>query len=437
MKIIQRCKKVFEKELVKKIRAAFPRAEKDLNGRKRAFFDNGTGTLVLERASKAEVKARVDCSANIGADFDESIKAMETIKAGREAVAEFLNAPSGDTIISGESATKLLFDVSYAIGKECNGTENVVITELEHYANVSPWNELVREGKIKEVRFACMNLEDGTLDFEHLQELIDSDTKVVSVTAASNVTGTKIPLEQVSKIVRNTQAYFVVDAVHHVPHGPIDVQKIDCDFLVFSGYKIFGSHGSFMYMNPEHMENLKPYKVKPSANTGPFKWESGTRNQAMFASIKGVLDHFLWLAEYVKSHYEGKFMEYSGRRRDYKIALSATQLNEKGLSKAVLDGIDDAPGLLSMPKVKIFGIKDSNRIDERDPTFAFIVDGVPNQDVIKYLWEKGAIATRAENFYSYALEVFNQLKVNRISLVQYNTIEEVKRFLETMNVICK
>ena len=427
---------MFDQDLVKKIRAAFPRAVKDFTGRERAFFDNGTGTLVCERAAKAEAEARIDCSANIGANFDESQKARETVLAGREAVAEFLNAPSGETIVSGESATKLLFDVSYAIGKECDGTENVVLTELEHYANVSPWNELVREGKIKEVRFARMNLEDGTLDFEHLKELIDSNTKVVSVTAASNVTGTKIPLEQVSKIVRETQAYYIVDAVHHVPHGPIDVQKIDCDFLVFSGYKIFGSHGSFMYMNPEYMENLKPYKVKPSANTGPFKWESGTRNQAMFASIKGVLDHFLWIAEQVKSQYAGKFEEYEGNRRAYKIAMNATQQNEKGLSKAVLEGIDDIPGLLSIPNVKIFGIADTNRLDERDPTYAFIVDGVPNEDVIKYLWENGGIATRAENFYSYAVEVFNQLKVNRISLVQYNTLEEVRIFLKTMNAIC-
>ncbi|MCK5298249.1 MAG: aminotransferase class V-fold PLP-dependent enzyme [Candidatus Heimdallarchaeota archaeon] len=427
---------MFDQDLVKKIRAAFPRAVKDFTGRERAFFDNGTGTLVCERAAKAEAEARIDCSANIGANFDESQKAKETVLAGREAVAEFLNAPSGETIVSGESATKLLFDVSYAIGKECDGAENVVITELEHYANVSPWNELVREGKIKEVRFARMNLEDGTLDFEHLQELIDSNTKVVSVTAASNVTGTKIPLEQVSKIVRETQAYYVVDAVHHVPHGPIDVQKIDCDFLVFSGYKIFGSHGSFMYMNPKYMENLKPYKVKPSAKSGPFKWESGSRNQAMFASIKGVLDHFLWVSEQVQIQYAGKFEEYEGNRRAYKIAMDATQKNEKGLSKAVLEGINDIPGLLSIPKVKVFGITDSNRLDERDPTFAFIVEGVPNKDIIKNLWENGGIATRAEHFYSYAVEILNQSKVNRISLVQYNTLDEVKVFLKTMNAIC-
>jgi len=427
---------VFDQDLVKKIRAAFPRAAKDFTGRERAFFDNGTGTLVCERAAQAEAKARIDCSANVGAIFNESKKAEETNETGRKVVADFLNAPSQETIVSGESATTLLFGVSYAIGKELNGTENVVTTELEHYANVSPWNELVRLGKIKEVRFARMNKEDGTLDFDHLQELIDSDTEIVTVTATSNMTGTKIPLEPVSKIAREVDAYYIVDAVHHVPHGPIDVQKIDCDFLLFSGYKLFGSHGSFMYGNPEYLQNLKPYKVKPSTNIGPGKWESGSRNQAMFASIKGVMDHFLWLSEQVQSKYEGKYLEYEGDIRSYKIAMDVIQQNERGLSKAVLEGVDDTPGLLSIPKVKVYGITDTNRLDERDPTFAFSVDNIPHEEVIKHLWEKGGIATRSANFYSYAMEVYNKLDVIRISLVQYNTLDEVKVFLKTLNAIC-
>lgn len=427
---------MFDKELVKKIRAAFPRAEKDFTGRQRAFFDNGTGTLVVERAAQAEAKARIDCSANVGAIFNESKKAEETIKAGRQVVADYLNAPSPDTIVSGESATTLLFDVSYAIGKELNGTENIVTTELEHYANVSPWNELVRQGKVKEVRFARMNMEDGTPDLKHMKELIDSDTEIVAVTSASNMTGTKIPLEPVSKLAREVDAYFIVDAVHHVPHGPIDVQKSDCDFLVFSGYKLFGSHGSFMYSNPEHLENLKPYKVKPSTNVGPGKWESGTRNQAMFASIRGVMDYFHWLSEQVQPQYDGKFKEYTENNRSYKIAMDAIQQNEKGLSRAVLEGFDDVPGLLNIPNVKVYGITDVNRIDERDPTFAFSVDNKPHEEVIERLWKEGGIATRAANFYSYALEVYNQLNVIRISLVHYNTIEEIRIFLKTLNAIC-
>ncbi|NHJ05511.1 MAG: aminotransferase class V-fold PLP-dependent enzyme [Candidatus Heimdallarchaeota archaeon] len=427
---------MFDQELIQKIRAEFPRASKDLNGRERAFFDNGTGSLVLERAAKKEAESRIDCSANIGAIFDESLKAEETIAAGRQAVADFLNAPSSETIISGESATKLFFDVSYALGKELKGTENIVTTELEHYANVSQWLELVWRGKIKEVRFARLKKEDGTLDFNHLQELIDSNTKVVTVTAASNMVGTKLPLKKISKLAQEVEAYYLVDAVHHAPHGPIDVQAIDCDFLNFSMYKLFGPHGSFMYAKEEHIGNLTPFKVKPSKNYGPFKWESGTRNQAMFAAICGVMDHFLWLAEKIKPKFAGQLIEFKDVKRDLKITMYGIEKYLQELSKVVLEGFDDVPGLLNIPNVKVYGLTSINRLVERDPTFSFAVDNIPHKEVNERLWKEGGIAMRAGNFYSYAQEVYNQLEILRFSLVHYNTIDEIRVFLTTLNSIC-
>ncbi|TET75526.1 MAG: aminotransferase class V-fold PLP-dependent enzyme, partial [Candidatus Heimdallarchaeota archaeon] len=145
---------MFDKELIEQIRTAFPRAVSDFNGRKRAFFDNGTATLVVDKAAKAETEARINWSANVGGIFDESRKASEIILAGRQAVADFLNTPDPSTIISGESATSLLFNLSYALGKELTGNENVVTTDYEHYTNVDPWVELNKRGKIKQVRFA-------------------------------------------------------------------------------------------------------------------------------------------------------------------------------------------------------------------------------------------------------------------------------------------
>ena len=427
---------MFDQDLIQKIRAEFPRAAKDFTGRERAFFDNGTGSLVLERAAKNEHNTRIDYSANIGAIFDESKQALAYIEQGRQAVAAYLNSPSPDTIISGESATKLYFDASYALGKTFDGTENIVTTELEHYANVSQWLELERRGKIKEVRFARLKKEDGTLDLDHMQELIDSKTKVITVTAASNMVGTKLPLEAISKLAQEVNAYYVIDAVHHVPHGPIDVKKIKCDFLNFSMYKLFGPHGSFMFAKEEHIENLTPFKVKPSKNYGPFKWESGTRNQAMFAAIAGVMDHFLWLAGEIKPKFKGKLTEYQDVKRDLKIAMHGIETYLQGLSKLVLEGFDDVPGLLNIPKVKIYGITDINKVDQRDPTFSFAVENIPHQEVNERLWKEGGIAMRAGNFYSYAQEVYDQLEILRFSLVHYNTKEEIRTFLTTLNSIC-
>ncbi len=428
---------IFNKELIEQIRAAFPRATTDFNGRKRAFFDNGTATLVLGRAAKAETDARINCSANVGGIFDESKQASAVIQAGRVAVADFLNAPSPTTIVSGESATALLFNLSYAIGKELTGRENVVTTDYEHYTNVDPWEELGKRGKIQEVRYTKLNMEEGTLDINHLQELIDSNTKIVAITAASNMLGTKSPLEEIGKMAKEVGAHFVVDAVHHIPHGPTDVQALDCDFLIFSGYKLFSSHGSFLYGKEEHLNALKPFKVKPAPKNPPGKFEWGTRNQAMFAAISGVIDHFCWLSNEVQSNYEGKYVEYSDHKRELKIVMDAIEQYETGLSKAVLTGFDDIPGLLDIPEVTIYGITDLERLNERDPTFSFEVANIPEEEVVTRLWKEGGIATRAGHYYSYAQDVYKKPKIIRISLVHYNTFEEISTFLKTLNKIIK
>ena len=428
---------MFSRDLLGKIREKFPRAVFDLDGRKRSFFDNGTGTLVVGKAAKSEAEARIDCSANVGTVFDESKKAGAVILSGKEAVADLLNASSPDTIVSGESATTLLFNLSYAIGKELTGKENVVTTDYEHYANISPWVELEKRRKIRKVRFARLNKSKGTLDLDHLESLIDDKTKVVTVTAASNVLGTKSSLEKIGKIAKEVDAYFLVDAVHHIAHGSLDVKALDCDFLVFSGYKLFSSHGSFLYGKKDNLETLKPYKVASAPEYAPCKWEWGTRDQSMFAAIRGVVDHFVWLANQVHSQYENSFTEYSGRKRSLKVAMDAIEKYEIELSKATLAGFGDVKGLGDMSKVKVYGLTDLNRLKERDPTFAFKVENIPDDKVVRRLWTEGGIATRAEDFYSRALESYNQQTMIRISLVHYNTLEEIGIFLKTLNKICE
>ena len=422
---------LFDPELLKKIRSEFPRAATDLNGRKRAFFDNGTGTLVVGRAAKAETEARVNCSANVGAIFSESKEADAVILEGRKAVADLLNAPSPDCIVSGESATSLFFNLSYAIGKELAGKENVVTTEYEHYANISPWVELEERRKIEKVRFARLNTDEGTLDVEHLKSLIDNKTRVVTVTAASNAFGSKSPLEEIEKMAREVDAYFVVDAVHHVAHGPIDVKAIGCDFLVFSGYKLFSSHGSYLYGKKDRLESLRPYKVAPAPKYAPKKWEWGTRDQSMFSAMRGVADYLVWLAR------ESTKRQSSGRKRSLRVAMEGIEEYETGLAEKVLAGFDGAKGLTDMPRLEIFGLTDLKRLNERDPTFSFKVKGVPDDEVVERLWTKGAVAARAEDFYSRGLKSYGQQKMIRISLVHYNTPEEVAGFLRTMDEICR
>ena len=426
---------MFNNELIKRIRSKFPRAEKDAFGQRRAFLDNGTGTLVVGKAAEAEAKTRIDYSANVSGIFNESKGADKVIFEGRKAVADLLNAPSHETIVSGESATSLLFGLSYAIGKELTGKENAVITNYEHYANLSPWLELEERGLLKETKFTRLNNEEGTLDLDHLGSLINEDTLVVTVSAASNVLGTKTPLMKVMKMAREVGAYFIVDAVHHIAHGPIDVKAVDCDFLIFSGYKLFSAHGSFMYGKKKLLEELEPYKVKPAPDHPPESWEWGTRDQAKFAAIKSVIDHHQWLAEQVEDEFKGEFGQYSGRVRDLKVAMTAVERYEKELSRIMLTGFEETPGLNQMPHVKVYGLTDPEKLEERDPTFSFKVKGLQQNEVVKQLWARHAIAMRTEDFYSRVHEVYKSPTMIRASFVQYNTMEEALSLLKALEMM--
>ena len=421
----------FEK-LHETIRKEFPRADLDASGRRRIFFENGAGSLVLQRAADAEARARIDCSANVGGPSWESNKNEDVIAEGRKAVADFLNAPSPDCVFSGESATSMLFAISYALSKEMTGTENIVLTDYEHYANVSPWLELEQRGVVKEVRFARFDPADGQLDVSHFESLLDDKTRVVSVSGVSNVMGSRTPIDKVFSLAKKVGAYTVFDAVHTVPHIPVDVQKLACDFAVFSGYKLFSRRGSFAYGRRELLEALHPYKVLPSPNAGPEKWEMGTRDQSLFASITAVMGYFEWLGGEVEAEVRERIAEYGGRKRLLKAAMSWIEEYEETLSRAMLGGVSGASGIRDMKSVELYGSKDPSRPDLRVPTFTFNISNADAQQVAQYLWDKHAIALLAEDgggFYSRTLRTYGKTIGVRASLTHFNTVREVEQFL--------
>jgi len=423
-------------EMHQAIRREFPRADADANGRRRIFFENGAGSLVLQRAVEAEAKARLDYSANVDGPFWESKMNEEVILDGRKAVRDFLNAPSEDCIISGESATSILFGLSYALSREMSGTENIVTTEYEHYANASPWLELEQRGVVKEVRFARFNPNDGQLDVSHLASLLDKNTRVVSVAGVSNVLGSKTPAAPVFKLAKEVGAYAVLDAVHTVPHIPVDVVKLGCDFAVFSAYKLFSRRGSFAYGRRELLETLKPYKVKPAPDKPPGKWEMGTRDQALFSSISAVMDYLNWLGSQVESEVRDKIGNYTGRRRTLKAALSWIEQYEQTLSNAMLGGTNGVRGMQAMRGVEVYGVKDPSKTHLRVPTFTFNIVGADPFHVAQYLWDKHSVAVLAEDgggFYSRTLQTYGKSVGVRASLVHFNTVQEVETFLRALD----
>lgn len=419
-----------DSKFLSRIRKQFPSVEADPSGRRRVFLDNGAGTLVTKRAADMEYDARIDWSANVGNHFAESLGAEQTILEGRSAVADLLNAEGPGTIISGESATSLMFSLSYAIGREFAGTENVVTTGYEHYTNISPWVELGSNREIKELRFAEFDRETGKLDPTAIQEMMDNNTKVVTVSGASNVLGSRTALVEIGKIARDSDAYFVIDAVHHMPHELTDVRRIGCDFLVFSGYKLFSRHGSFMYAKPAHVKGLTPYKVLPAPMRGPEKWEWGTRDQAMFAAISGSVDYLAWVGNpsAKRPPKEGK-----QRRTRLEMAFKAIQRYEKELMDIALHGKGKVPGLKDIPGLQLYGPADIDKDLGRDPTFSFKLRGYEDKSLSKTLWKRYRLAIGAEDYYSRVPALYNKKTMLRATFVHYNSKTEVLAMLKALN----
>lgn len=423
---------LFDSRFLKRVRGQFPTVEKDPAGKKRIFLDNGAGTLVTKRASEAEADARLKYSANVGNAFSESRGAGETILEGRRAVADFLRAEGPDNIVSGESCTSLLFQLSYALSREMKGEGNVVATGYEHYANINPWVELGGMHLIESVKFAKFDLETGMLDMEEMKGLIDNKTKLVTVSAASNVLGSRSDLVELGKMAKENGAYFCVDAVHHVAHGPTDVKRIGCDFLVFSGYKLFSRHGSFMYMKSDAMEKLHPYKVDPSPKHGPEKWELGTRDQAMFAAISGATDYLSWI-----SAADAKALPKPGAQRAaaLKKTMEHIETYERELTRIVLDGYGKILGLRYIPGLTIYGPKLTPHKLGRDPTFSFKMAGIDDHELSKLLWEKYSIAVGAEDYYSRVPALYDAKSFTRATFVHYNTKEDAIALLTALDEI--
>jgi len=423
---------LFDSRFLKRVRREFPSVEKDQAGKKRIFLDNGAGTLVTRKAAEAEASARLKYSANVGNVFPESKGASETILDGRRAVADFLKAEGPENIVSGESCTSLLFQLSYALSRDLKGDGNVVATGYEHYANINPWAELGGMGLINSLRFSKFDLETGMLDMEEMKRLVDKNTKMVTVAAASNVLGSRSDLVELGKLAKENGAYLCVDAVHHAAHGPTDVKKIGCDFLVFSGYKLFSRHGSFMYMNGAAMEKLNPYKVDPAPKHGPERWELGTRDQAMFAAIEGAIDYLAWL-----SNSDAKAAPKPGPQRAAALKKSMEHIEtyEKELTRIVLDGYGKILGLRYIPGLTLYGPKLTPHKIGRDPTFSFKMAGIDDHDLSKLLWEKYGIAVGAEDFYSRVPALYDAKSFARATFVHYNTKEEAIALLTALDEI--
>ena len=404
------------------VRSQFPSLSQTVNGHPAVFLDGPGGTQVPQRVIDAISDYLQGSNANTGGAYATSQHTDTMIAGARTAMADFL-ACDPDEVIFGANMTSLTFAISRSIGRELNAGDEIVVTRLDHSANFSPWVALEERGV--KIRIAEIHDQDCTLDMEDVARKITSRTKLVAVGYASNAVGTINNVREVVRLAHRVGAMAYVDAVHYAPHGPIDVRELDCDFLVCSSYKFFGPHMGVLYGKREHLRRLKPYKVAANTNAIPFCWEWGTLNHECIAGITACVDY---LAD------QGRRLDpsLSGRRAALLAAWKAIQTHERMLMESLISG------LLPIPGLKLYGITDPERFDDRCPTVAVRIGNHTPLQLATELGERGFF-TWDGNYY--ALNLTEHLGVEkdggflRIGLAHYNTADEVDRLLAALREI--
>ncbi len=420
--------KSFDATYIKEIRKGFPRINRDFDGRKRIFIDNGAGSLVLGKAAKSEMKSRIDYSANTDAVYSESKANENVIMEGRRAVTDLLNAPETWNIYQGESASDLFFKVSYALRGILDRDSNVVSSYAEHFANVSPYIEMKKNNGISELRLARIGREDGAVDLEHLKSLVDKRTKLIAITAESNLLGNKVNIGEISKIAEENESLLMVDGVHFAPQAHSNVREMGCDFFVFSAYKMFGPRGSFLFISDRALDVIRPFHVDRDARPGTGSYiETGTRDQGIFAAITTVANYISRLSLDLKDFKANEAPR--DRRTGIRKGMKRVEEYHRELSKAILEGIENEEGLGSQKNIVLYGISDSSRLGERGTTFSYNFKNLNDKKAESIYWKKFGLTVVGGSHWNLAHDFYSNPSLLRVTFLHYNSMDEVKKFL--------
>ncbi len=396
------------------------------------FLDNPAGTQVARHTADRVSRYLIETNANHDGAFATSRASDAVVDEARAAAADFLNASRPEEIVFGPNMTSLTFNISRSLGRWLNPGDEIVVTRLDHDANITPW-VMVAEDRGCTVRWVDFHPEDGTLDMEEMQAALERKPRLVAVGYASNALGTINPVKKITQMAHDVGALVYVDAVQYAPHGPIDVQDLGCDFLVCSAYKYFGPHVGVLYGRYQLLDELTAYRVRPAPKDPPGKFETGTGNFEGYAGVLGALEYLEWVGDTFGEHYAEKYGEkFSGRRLRLKQAIAAIRAYEYELSRALLEVLEETPG------VTVYGPSDMRRLEERVPTFSFTLQGRHPRWVARML-DKSDIYVWDGNYY--ALAVTERLGLEegggmvRVGPVHYNTVEEIHKFGEALGRI--
>jgi len=402
------------------IRSQFP----SLN-RPAIFFDNPGGTQIVKQSLDRINKYLLETNANHEGVFPTSVASDAVLDEAHRAMADFYNAASPEEIIFGANMTTLTLHISRSISRTWNAGDEIVVTRLDHDANVTPWI-LAAEDRGCKVNWVDFDVEDGTLKLDDFQRALEHKPRFVAVGYASNSLGTINPVGKIIKMAHDAGAMVYVDAVQYAAHGPIDVQKLDCDFLVSSAYKFYGTHSGILYGKKNILENLFAYKVRPATDKLPGKFETGTQNHEGIAGVLGAIEYFEWVGQQYTGTQTDALKEdgFSGRRLLLKQAMNLIRSYEFELSRALLDVLQ------SIPNLTLYGLTDIRRLDERVATFSFTLKDQSSRSVAEKLAQEG-IYVWDGNYY--AINVTERFGLEesggmvRVGAAHYNTLDEVAK----------
>lgn len=400
------------------VRVQFPALNELVDNQPAVFADGPGGTQVTTGVVDAISSYLLHANANTHGAFVTSARTDGVIAAAQQAMADFLGCDP-DEVVFGANMTSLTFALGRSIGRELAPGDEIVLTRLDHDANFAPWQALEEQGAV--IKIVDIDAEDCTLDMDDLRHKITERTKLVAVGYASNAVGTINDVAEVVRLARTVGALSFIDAVHYAPHGPLDVRALDCDFLACSPYKFFGPHAGTLYGKREHLQRLRPYKVRPATEALPGRWMTGTQSHEAMAGVTAAIDYLAELGR--RTTNDATAPE---RRTHVLAAMHAIQAYERTLSEQLIGG------LLAIPGLTFYGIREPERFAWRTPTVAVRLEGFTPRELAERLGEQG-IFTWDGNYY--ALNLAERLGVQahggmlRIGFVHYNTPNEVERLL--------
>ena len=404
---------------IHRIRNEFPSLAVTDNGKRRVYFDNPGGTQVAKRVMDRMQDYFIHMNTNGGGAFITSQQSDALMDEGHAALADLVGSSDPGEIIFGQNMTTLTLHLSRSIGRTLSAGDEIVVTRMDHDANVSPWLLMAEDHGLK-VRWMDFNPETFRYDQDALDRVLTPKTKLVAVNYASNATGTVNDIRSISRKAHEVGALVFVDAVQFTPHFVTDVKAIECDFLACSAYKFYGPHQGLIWGKRDLLEAYTPYKVRPATNSLPGAYETGTQAHEGMAGTLGAVEHFEWV---------GSEMGAGGSSRRERIisGFNVIAEYERELGRRLIRGLKHIPG------VTIYGLTEDVDLVDRVPTVAITKEGVHPRHMAESLGDANIFVWDG---HYYAIEVIERLGLTekggmlRIGLGQYNTIEEVDDLLD-------